>query len=260
VARRCPIEAASGQRGGCGGAGAPRAAARAGMSFRCIVGTAVAALLLCGVGLGAPAAGGAGGERPRDTGAGSDDAAGLEEELRIGAAELAAVPAESRAVLAKVLGRLKGMRGELEELKACTMTHHQQPVWAGPPPHHQQPTGEDHRRGPSAGPQQQPIWPGPSPPYQQQAMSAEPYVRTPSAPATHASAALRTQPKGSPHVSSASTAERFSSERSVRAHSRKVLVRKVDARAQPEGSRPKGRCARAAERFSSKEQNLFDSP
>ena len=118
MARRCPIEAARGQRGGCGGAGAPRAAARAGMSFRCIVGTAVAALLLCGVGFGAPAAGGAGGERPRDTGAGSDDAAGLEEELRIGAAELAAVPAESRAVLAKVLGRLEGMRGELEELKA----------------------------------------------------------------------------------------------------------------------------------------------
>ena len=42
----------------------------------------------------------------------------MEEELRVGAAELAAVPAESRAVLAKVLGRLEGMRGELEELKA----------------------------------------------------------------------------------------------------------------------------------------------
>jgi hypothetical protein len=51
-------------------------------------------------------------------GAGGDDNAGLEEELRVGAAELAAVPAESRAVLAKVLGRLEGMRGELEELKA----------------------------------------------------------------------------------------------------------------------------------------------
>ena len=78
----------------------------------------MAALLLCGVGLAAPAAGGAGGERPRDTGAGSDDAAGLEDELRVGAAELAAVPAESRAVLAKVLGQLEGLRGELEELKA----------------------------------------------------------------------------------------------------------------------------------------------
>ena len=66
-----------------GGAGAPRAAARAGMSFRSIVGAAVAALLLCGVSLAAPAEGGAGG----------DDAAGLEEELGVGAAELAAVPA-----------------------------------------------------------------------------------------------------------------------------------------------------------------------
>ena len=76
----------------------------------------MAALLLCGVGLGAPTAGG---EKPRNAGAGStSDAAGLEEELRVGAAELAAVPAESRAVLAKVLGRLEGLRGELEELKA----------------------------------------------------------------------------------------------------------------------------------------------
>jgi hypothetical protein len=84
-----------------------------------VVGTALAVLLLCGVGLAAPAAGGAGGERPaRDAGAGSDDAAGLAEELRVGAAELAAVPAESRALFAKVLGRLEGMRGELEELKA----------------------------------------------------------------------------------------------------------------------------------------------
>ncbi len=67
----------------------------------------MAALLLCGVSLAAPAEGGAGG----------DDAAGLVEELRVGAAELAAVPAESRALFAKVLGRLEGMRGELEELK-----------------------------------------------------------------------------------------------------------------------------------------------
>ena len=39
------------------------------MSFRAIVGTALAALLLCGVGLAAPTAGGAGGETH---GAGSD--------------------------------------------------------------------------------------------------------------------------------------------------------------------------------------------
>jgi hypothetical protein len=79
--------------------------------------TALAALLLCGASLAAPAAGGAGGDMPRDMGGGSD-AAGLEEELHVGAAELAAVPAESRAVLAKVLGRLEGLRGEMEELKA----------------------------------------------------------------------------------------------------------------------------------------------
>ena len=82
------------------------------MSFRSIVGAAVAALLLCGVSLAAPAAGG---EMPLNAGAGS--AAHLHEELRVGAAELAAVPAESRALFAKVLGRLEGMRGELEELK-----------------------------------------------------------------------------------------------------------------------------------------------
>ena len=75
----------------------------------------MAALLLCGVSLAAPTAGG---EKPLNAGAGGDDNAGLEEELRVGAAELAAVPAESRALFAKVLGRLEGMRGELEELKA----------------------------------------------------------------------------------------------------------------------------------------------
>ena len=110
------IEAASGQRAVRGGAGSPRAAARAGMGFRGMVVTALAALLLCGASLAAPAAGGAGGDMPRDMGGGSD-AAGLEEELHVGAAELAAVPAESRAVLAKVLGRLEGLRGEMEELK-----------------------------------------------------------------------------------------------------------------------------------------------
>ena len=82
------------------------------MGFRVVVGTALAVLLLCGVGLAAPAAGGPSGERP------ARDAGGSEEELRVGAAELAAVPAESRALFAKVLGRLEGMRGELEELKA----------------------------------------------------------------------------------------------------------------------------------------------
>jgi hypothetical protein len=86
------------------------------MSFRSIVEAAVAALLLCGVSLAAPAAGGAGGEMH---GAVSDyDAAGLGQELRVGAAELAVVPVESRALFAKVLDRLEGMRGEMEELKA----------------------------------------------------------------------------------------------------------------------------------------------
>ena len=60
----------------------------------------MAALLLCGVSLAAPTAGGAGGEMPLNAGGGSD-AAGLEEELRVGAAELAAVPAESRALFAR---------------------------------------------------------------------------------------------------------------------------------------------------------------
>jgi hypothetical protein len=85
------------------------------MGFRVVVGTALAVLLLCGVGLAAPAAGGPSGERP------ARDAGGSEEELRVGAAELAelaAVPAESRALFAKVLGRLEGMRDEMEELKA----------------------------------------------------------------------------------------------------------------------------------------------
>ena len=76
--------AGCGVRGACGSARAARAAARAGMGFRVVVGTALAVLLLCGVSLAAPAAGGAFGEMPaRDAGAGSDHAAaGLEEELR----------------------------------------------------------------------------------------------------------------------------------------------------------------------------------
>jgi hypothetical protein len=82
------------------------------MGFRVIVGVAVAALLLCGVSFAAPAAGGVGGET------GSDDVARASDELHVGVVELAAVPAESRALFAKVLGRLDGMRGQLEELKA----------------------------------------------------------------------------------------------------------------------------------------------
>ena len=90
------------------------------MGFRVAVGTALAVLLLCGVGLAAPAASGAFGEMPaRGAGAGSDhDAAGSAEELRVGAAELAAVPAESRVLFAKVLGRLEGLRGELKAVRA----------------------------------------------------------------------------------------------------------------------------------------------
>ena len=87
------------------------------MGFRVIVGVAVAVLLLCGVSLAAPAARGVDGEMPLNAGAGSV-LAHLHEEQGVGAAELAAVPAESRALFAKVLGRLNGMRGELEELKA----------------------------------------------------------------------------------------------------------------------------------------------
>ena len=72
---------------------------------------AAAALVLCGLAMSAPSAAGAGG--------GSDDAAARASlELRVGASELAAVPAASRALFAKVLGRLDGMRGEMEELKA----------------------------------------------------------------------------------------------------------------------------------------------
>ena len=80
----------------------------------CIRDRAWAGLLLCGGSLAAPAAGG---EMPLNAGAGSV-LAHLHEEQGVGAAELAAVPAESRALFAKVLGRLDGMRGELEELKA----------------------------------------------------------------------------------------------------------------------------------------------
>ena len=88
------------------------------MVFRKVAGVAWVALLLCGVVSAAPTAGGAGGERPPDNmGAGSDEAPGSEE-LSIGAAELAAVPVESRALFAKVLGRLDDMRGEMEELRA----------------------------------------------------------------------------------------------------------------------------------------------
>eukprot|EP01046_Picozoa_sp_COSAG06_P064714 COSAG06_NODE_15584_length_1060_cov_1.324662_1_plen_85_part_00 len=74
-----------------------------GMGFRVVVGTSLAVLLLCGVSLVAPTASGPSSERPaRDVGS-------LEEELRVGVAELAAVLAESRALFAKVLGRLEGL-------------------------------------------------------------------------------------------------------------------------------------------------------
>ena len=64
---------------------------------------AAAALVLCGLAMPAPSAAGVGG--------GSDDAAARASlELRVGASELAAVPAASRALFAKVLGR-----------PACTM-------------------------------------------------------------------------------------------------------------------------------------------
>ena len=77
---------------------------------------AAAALVLCGLALSAPSAAGVGGDRHA---AGSDDAAArASEELRVGAAELAAVPAASRALFAKVRGEMEGMRGEIEELKA----------------------------------------------------------------------------------------------------------------------------------------------
>jgi hypothetical protein len=76
---------------------------------------AAAALVLCGLALSAPSAAGAGDRHA----AGSDDAAArASEELRVGAAVPAAVPAAARALFAKVLGRLEGMRGEMEEPKA----------------------------------------------------------------------------------------------------------------------------------------------
>ena len=79
-----------------------------------VFGAALAALLLCSFAVVAPWAGGPSGEMHDGS---IDEAAHLQEELRVGAAELAAVPAESRAVVAKVLGRLEGLRGELQELK-----------------------------------------------------------------------------------------------------------------------------------------------
>jgi hypothetical protein len=68
-----------------------------------VFGAALAALLLCSFAVVAPWAGGPSGEMHDGS---IDEAAHLQEELRVGAAELAAVPAESRAVVAKVLGRL----------------------------------------------------------------------------------------------------------------------------------------------------------
>jgi hypothetical protein len=79
-----------------------------------VFGAALAALLLCSFAVVAPWAGGPSGEMHDGS---IDEAAHLQEELRVGAAELAAVPAESRAVVAKVLGRLGALRGELQELR-----------------------------------------------------------------------------------------------------------------------------------------------
>ena len=84
-----------------------------------VFGAALAALLLCSFAVVAPWAGGPSGEMHDGS---IDEAAHLQEELRVGAAELAAVPAESRAVVAKVLGRLGGLRGELQELRQTGWT------------------------------------------------------------------------------------------------------------------------------------------
>eukprot|EP01044_Picomonas_judraskeda_P008312 COSAG03_NODE_941_length_5251_cov_254.015334_5_plen_384_part_00 len=84
------------------------------MGFSRVAGVAWVALLLCAVVSATLTASGAGGERPLDMGAGASGS----EEFSIGAAELAAVPAESRALFAKLLGRLDDMRGEMEELRA----------------------------------------------------------------------------------------------------------------------------------------------
>jgi hypothetical protein len=86
-----------------------------------VLSAAAVALLLCGLAQSAPSApstpsaAGAGGDRRAG---GSNYVVGLQEELSIGAAELAAVPAESRTLFAKVLGRLDGMHGEMEEMHA----------------------------------------------------------------------------------------------------------------------------------------------
>ena len=103
------------QPGPTGGAGGAQVAARTTGGGAMIRSTAAAALLLllCGLALSAPA--GARADPPPEA---SEDAAHAAEELRGGAAELAAVPPESRALFAQVLGRLDGLRGEVDGLKA----------------------------------------------------------------------------------------------------------------------------------------------
>ena len=105
------------QPGPTGGAGGAQVAARTTGGGAMIRSTAAAALLLllCGLALSAPSAAGARADPPPEA---SEDAAHAAEELRVGAASLAAVPPESRALFARVLGRLDGLRGEVEELRA----------------------------------------------------------------------------------------------------------------------------------------------
>ena len=80
-------------------------------------GAILAALALYSMSLAAP--GGAMRHIPRDASSDdTDEAAPVNEELSIGAAELTAVPAESQALFAKILGRLESMRGEMMEMRA----------------------------------------------------------------------------------------------------------------------------------------------
>ena len=81
--------------------------------------TALAALGLCGLAAAAPLGSGAAGAMPAsDEEAAPAEARSGAEETGIGAAEPAAVPAGTRAVLEKVLDRMDLMRAELAELKA----------------------------------------------------------------------------------------------------------------------------------------------
>ena len=80
---------------------------------------ALSALGLCGLAAAAPlGAGAAGAMRASDEEAAPAEARSGAEETGIGAAELAAVPAGTRAVLKKVLDRMETMRAELGKLRA----------------------------------------------------------------------------------------------------------------------------------------------